>query len=310
MSQFSLYVVAHETEMREYFVAHKGKQTLTVKAVGSRYTVDFGGMAKEMTEQLEANIKDKSLKDWILPSFSTTTTTDTIVGAVLMMATLKKYFDYRFMLCCGLPSVTLAGTVEDWMALRARLEKLRGFGTPEQHPHLHDWADLLTPIMSHFVDAFSAFPTPDAVSTRGQEIREFFQRICHFQSGGSGPTYISGWLTYFCAFNRDGEWQLPKLESIRFEWCVAGSDLSVSESETPGEKWAPRIDQADIPPGYGEVEVKLDDNGVEFDCVMVSGSVAFEVSGEKRDTLNPRTGWWMFVNDKEEHALRNRSPWA
>ena len=154
-------------------------------------------MAKKMTEQLEANIKDKSLKDWILPSFSTTTITDTIVGAVLMMATLKKYFDYRFMLVCGLPSVTLTGTVEDWMALRARLEKLRGFGTPEQRPRLHDWADLLTPIMSHFVDAFSAFPTPGAVSTRGQEIREFFQCICHFEGGGSGPTYISGWLAYF-----------------------------------------------------------------------------------------------------------------
>ena len=79
--------------------------------------------------------------------------------------------------------------------------------------------------------------------------------------------------------------------------------ICVSEPETPREKWIPKTDEADIPPGHGEVEVKLDDNGAELDCVMVSGSVAFEVSGEKKDTLNPRTGWWMFIKDKEEHAL-------
>ena len=298
MSQFSLYVVAREAEMREYFVAHEGKKTLTV---GLQHPADFGRMAKEMTELLEANINDKSLKDWILPSFSTTTTTDTIVGAILMMATLKNYFDYRAELLCGLPSVTLAGTVEDWIALRARLEKLRGFGTPEQHPHLHDWADLLTPIMSRFVDAFSAFPTPDAVSASGQEIREFFQRICHYRSGGSGPAYISGWLTYFCAFNEDGKWQLPTSKADPSDWYMMGTDdPSVSGPGIPGEKWVPRIKMADIPPGYGEVEVTLDDNGNESDCVMVSGSVAYEVSGEKTDTLSPKTGWWMFVVDEKE----------
>ena len=33
-----------------------------------------------------------------------------------MMATMQKYFQYVAVLCCGIPSVTLLGTVEDWDA--------------------------------------------------------------------------------------------------------------------------------------------------------------------------------------------------
>lgn len=40
--------------MREYFVAHEsGKKELEVIAVGDRYTVDFGAMAKQMTDLLD-----------------------------------------------------------------------------------------------------------------------------------------------------------------------------------------------------------------------------------------------------------------
>jgi hypothetical protein len=81
--------------MREYFVNREGKKELRVYREGTKHTVDFGRTAKEMADLLNENIKDKSLKDWILPDFSTTTKTDITVGAIMMMATLKNYFKYR-----------------------------------------------------------------------------------------------------------------------------------------------------------------------------------------------------------------------
>ena len=78
------------------------------------------------------------------------------------------------------------------------------------------------------------------------------------------------------------------------------------EPGIPGKKWVPRVDQDEIPPGYGEVKVKLVDNGDEFNCVMVSGSVAYEVKGKKRDTLSPRTGWWMFTSGWQEPSTEYR----
>jgi len=82
-----------------------------------------------MTRELEKNVVDPSLRAWILPKFSTTTTTDTIVASVIMMSSMKKYFDFKFCLMCGLPSVTLEGKKEDWEdILRRPVEKLKEYG--------------------------------------------------------------------------------------------------------------------------------------------------------------------------------------
>ena len=64
-----------------------------------------------------------------------------------------------------------------------------------------------------------------------------------------------------------------------------------------------RIDSDDVPPGYSSVPVKVNDNGAEFDAMMVAGSVGINCTssgGEldegsvELDTVSARTGWWMF----------------
>ena len=67
-----------------------------------------------MGRLLEKNIVDPELREWIIPDFSTTTRDDRVVASVLMMGTLQKYFSYTLSIVCGLPSVTLLGTEEDW----------------------------------------------------------------------------------------------------------------------------------------------------------------------------------------------------
>jgi len=65
------------------------------------------------------------------------------------------------------------------------------------------------------------------------------------------------------------------------------------------------IDTDDIPNGYAEVDVLLDDNGVEFDCMLTAGHVGSTVCDSKdigwklqgsgvRDVVRPLVGWWMY----------------
>ncbi|KAF8539758.1 hypothetical protein BDD12DRAFT_923551 [Trichophaea hybrida] len=190
--------------MREYFVDHKGKKKLTVHRFGNKHTVNFASVAKEFSDLLDGGIKDKSLKDWVLPNFSTTTKTDITVGAIMMMATLKNYFKYYSTLCCGVPSVTLQGTKDDWVALRSRLSKLLDFGPKSVHPDLHAWHDLLVPTLTFFVNVFDAFSPKAPSPKRAEEIRDFFSRICDVRAG-SGFTYICGWLAFFTLFGGDGK---------------------------------------------------------------------------------------------------------
>lgn len=59
--------------------------------MGTRYTADFGDLARKMTELIEENVVDSSLREWIIPAYTTTTTLDTTVCSIVMMATMKVY---------------------------------------------------------------------------------------------------------------------------------------------------------------------------------------------------------------------------
>jgi hypothetical protein len=89
LTQFNLFVNGNAEQLRKQFVSHEGKKELVVVANGGRYTADFGFMARAMTNLIDENIVDPTLREWILPDFSTTTITDTTVSSMVMMATLK-----------------------------------------------------------------------------------------------------------------------------------------------------------------------------------------------------------------------------
>jgi len=73
------------------------------------------------------NIKDPSVGEWLQPNFSTTKPQDRVVACVTVMATLQKYFTYTCRTKCGIPKVSLLGKVEDWKALRTKIDRLLEF---------------------------------------------------------------------------------------------------------------------------------------------------------------------------------------
>ncbi|KAF8817143.1 hypothetical protein BYT27DRAFT_7247691 [Phlegmacium glaucopus] len=278
LGQFNFYVNAHAEELRSHFVQHVGKKELAVEAVGTRYTVNLGVLAHQMTKQIHQNVVDRDLQEWILPDFTTSTYNDTIICSVLMMSTLKTYFDFEMGLMCGIPSVALEGEKSDWERLLARLDKLDSFG---EEPKA--WATLLRPILTRFVAAFDGEPDID-----------FWSRVCYYHPQGSGPTYLSGWITAFCVWSNEGKWQGSPRDVMVFQlWDTK----KVPELVLDGVSY-PTIESEEIPVGFCEVDVKLDDNGVKFPCVMVSGHLALSVEGAKKDSIRPLPSWFMFIKEK------------
>ena len=180
-------------------------------------------------------------------------------------------------LACGISSVTLGGEKSDWERLLSRLDKLHSFG---EEPIA--WAAMLRPILTRFVRAFDGEPDVD-----------FWSRVCHYHRHGSGPTYLSGWITAFCVWTSLGTWQ--------------GFSISEPPSRTNGKRVSelvldkvsyPVIERGDVPVGFCEVDVQLDDNGEMLPCMMVSGHLAYSVQGEKKDTIRPMLSWFMFVKSE------------
>jgi hypothetical protein len=202
LSQFNFYVNANAELLRANFVAHEGQRELVICAEGSRYSLDFGSMSRQMVDLIEKNIVDPTLRQWVLPNFTTTTVNDITVVAVLMMATLKQYFSYGFMTtACGIPRITLEGEESDWVDILGHLEKLKEYGM-----ETIAWYHLLHPVISRFVVAFDAPASQDNV--------EFWQKVAHLHQPSSGRSYYSGWINAFNAFDKEGQWIRNALDKV------------------------------------------------------------------------------------------------
>ncbi|KAF9697157.1 hypothetical protein EKO04_004891 [Ascochyta lentis] len=283
LSQLNFYINAHAEQLRDHFVSHKGQHKLTVHAVGSIETVDFGTLAAHMTYEIQKNVKDPDLQAWIMPDFSTTTDSDRAVAAVLMMGAMQKYFTYGMCLACGIPSVTLLGEREDWEKILNKLDELSEFGDEPT-----TFAELLRPVLRNFVATFDAQPKPSAA------VLDFWSRIADERSGGSGPTYLSGWITAFCMWDEDGK-LLYDLKSNEDGGLLLDGVGYHS------------IDITDIPAAIASVPVEVDDNGTMYKTKMVAGSFGIQVtsSGKSTDQSRDHASRW---NEDYEPAQGTEEP--
>ncbi|KAI1326992.1 hypothetical protein F5Y16DRAFT_372916 [Xylariaceae sp. FL0255] len=280
LSQFSFYVNANAEALRKKFVAHEGKVGLVLsQAFDSLESIDYGDMCINMTKLIETAITDPTLRAWIMPSWTTTTTEDTIIASVCMMGTLQRYFEYIFdPSCCGIPTVTLLGERADWTDLATRVERLGEYG---DEPSL--FRDLLRPIARGFVKTFDA-PHDECV-------KNFWRQAIDHQHG-SGMNHLSGWITAFMVWDEQGKFRIK-------DRLIEGTKNAAAKAEKAGHLelhplsmtgWAGfGVDLDQIPAGFVFVPVKLKNpaTNLMIDTELLAGSVGMEAV-----TAAELRAWW------------------
>ncbi|KAL0479876.1 hypothetical protein AKO1_007360 [Acrasis kona] len=261
-TQFSNYVNKHGEELRSKFVDFEGKKELVVSGLGNLKTANYESLCLKLQGEIAKNIKDPSIADWVVPSFSTTTNTDKVVGSIVLMSTTKTYFDYKFMLLCNLPGVTLLGNEQDWINLRNKADRLLEF---DLNGELKKWSNLLLPVLDKLVEA-----------RKGNPDKEWWNKIANRKGGGSGPSYLSGWITTFCVFDNDGSWRGDNKE-------IRGAS----------SEW-PIIDMSEVQRGFVTVPITVDDNGKEYKTEMYAGHMASKVLDDEV-SIAPSLGWALFT---------------
>jgi len=195
VTQFSFFVNKHAEQLRGRFVAHTGQEHIQLE-VDPPALFNAAYLAPAFAKELSKHVTDVGLRQWIVPDFSTTTETDRIVGSVILMGTMKKYFSYGASSSCGIPRITLEGTHADWEELLRRGDRLAEYGD-----ECVLWHRMLMPILRRFVATF------DDPKLKKAETREFWNNMVQYKTPGSGHPYITGWLTAFCMFDEDGNWK-------------------------------------------------------------------------------------------------------
>eukprot|EP00903_Cladosiphon_okamuranus_P021047 g19337.t1 len=285
LAQFCSYVNKNAEGLRNKIVEHEGKDELKVYSAGGMRTADtaeYQRMIRELLGQIRQNIKSPELADWFRPGFSTTTEKDEVCAAATAMATLQAYFEFQMSFRCGIPSVTLMGTVGDWKLLREKIERLLEFevdGNPEGKV-MEIWVGYLRKVCDGFVESAEHPGSPETL--------EFWDKVLCVPRR-SGDSSITGWVSAFTCFGKEGSF-LGKIDTP--------TRPVTSFNPLQYKREFPLIPDSQICHNVVSCPVKIDDNGTEYDGTLFSGQIACEAeraAGKSHPTVRPRNDWCLAV---------------
>ena len=239
---FSRYVNAHTEEMRDLLVFHEGKMELVTISNNNILLPngDWKLLLNDFSACIAKNTKGE-LADLMTANFSTTGITERIASQVSLMDVVKKYFIYtRISASCGIPSITLKGSPDDWQKVLDKVRCLKKY-------NLEKWASDLEDILTEFVKA-----------SKGKHNTSFWQnivkkrRIDQIMVGNyclTDPkkiTYLDGWFLKFFP-NALGEtsdsviWNtdMPQeMVRVSFRQVLTDPDTGVPLDTIPMQLWA------------------------------------------------------------------------
>ena len=142
----------------------------------------------DFTAQINKNTKG-DIAQTITADFTTTGITERITSQITLMETMKSYFDYVVhYIGCGIPSITLTGTPEDWQKVLQKTQRLRQYG-------IGQWTQSLEPILTEFVKASEGKPNQSfwQEMVKKGRVGQMVGGKCDMRE----PTQLDGWILKF-----------------------------------------------------------------------------------------------------------------
>ena len=189
---FARHISNNAEEFRNEIVNFKNKKELTV--VTKEIELGNGKSNWEAVfPQFINQISDytgKELTGVLTADFSTTTLTTKIVSEITVMETVKAYFNYKVIIIgCGIPRITIEGTIEDWEKVLNKTKYLSKY-------KLGWWTTELEPIITKIIEA-----------KKGNFDKEFWMNMVkeHSENRCGSPSTIDGWIVKFFPYTKEGK---------------------------------------------------------------------------------------------------------
>jgi hypothetical protein len=223
--------------LRSRFVSHSGRERIVVRRDEFRLDDpdnDWAGCLEEFGSRLTSRANPE-LADLLSCDFSTTGPVESAASQAVLMGALSAYFEYEVRTLCGIPEIQLAGSVDDYDAILAKLNDAESL-----LPELGFWLPHLRRIIHEIGNAL-----------RGRIELDFWASI-YKRSSRSGGDRITGWLTDLFPYTKRRINDLADIfpdESVNAAWgsiCGAarrGETPSVSKPVLPLEA-NPRLGQS------------------------------------------------------------------
>ena len=272
---FSRYVNAHSEEMRYLFVSHEDKMELVVNSNNNILmpTGSWELLLNDFSAAIARNTKGE-LADLMTANFSTTGLTERIASQVSLMDVVKKYFIYtNIAAACGIPSITLTGTPDDWQKVLDKARCLRKY-------NLEKWSDDLVAILKEFVQASKGKPNKKFWQSivKKKRVKRLFTSAGRCLPDPKRTTKVDGWILKFFP-NNQGEtpekvaWNhdMPQeMVRVNFRQVLTDPDTELPIDTIPMQLWSGFV-------------------GIEEDA--------------RTHALSPKIGWLARIADEESDEV-------
>lgn len=287
---FARYVNAHPEDLRPQLVNHEGQMKLTVKTTEDLFSgnPDWERIMEDFSDSIKKYTKGE-IAQTLTADFSTTTPTTRIASDITLMESMKSYFEYVVMrMACGIPTITLQGTPEDWQSILDRTKRLGKYG-------LQAWVDDMVSILTEFVR--TAEGTPNQKFWQSMVKKNQVEKLEGGACIPSKPTELDGWMLKLFP-DEEGKTldkvshtkDMPsEMVCVDFKYQVVTPDLTILE-ETPMELWA----------GFIGAEVDEEANTLTPKIGwMVRKSEKATIQLDNLKKKNRPDGWWIHLSVKE-----------
>ena len=267
---YSRFMENNSEKLRNIYVNFEGKKTLIVQRRGitpeTAKPEDFQGIIDEFTQKIKNEIGENIISN-LECNFTTSNSVTLATSQMSIMSAMKNYFIYKEIMCvCGISSIKLEGSLEDWVKIKKKFE----FFSKEEFG-LNSWIKYLIPIIDKIIETKIYYNQNKAINN---EIRNFWKDMIRVKRGDCYiPDVIDGWIIKFIP-------NLSKKEPTIYEY----------------------LNDDDIPDQIINCPVELifsnGNSTIEYDCSLASGFYGM-IQDKTTFNVKPVIGYTIVVENKK-----------
>lgn len=270
---FANHVNQNSEEMRSHFVSHEGKKELRVirdDFIKGSLENPWENVFDEFSTHIKEEIGQSNHK-LIVAAFSTTGAIEKAANEIVLMDSMKAYFNYVEETLCGIPEVHLEGSHEDWKLLAKKAENLGStYG-------LQWWTDRILPRLETIVS-----------HSNGQGEPAFWRDIYKWNQGSGGP-YVNGWIVDFIPY-------VTKNQILHKNQILQKNKLFDRQNHFDHFGISTNM----LPTSLSKVPFIWDYYGTDYEMEFIAGFTSF-TQEENSFAVRPKIGW--AVRDKPHKVI-------
>lgn len=262
------HVRLHADDLRPRLVRHQGRKRLTITTASIPSDPAGWANAVALFRALLAEEIGEGRARLFECDFSTSTNVDRLASQIVLFDAYSPYFSLWMMCVCGIPEITLLGTVDDWRRIRERIDVIAELD-------LGFWCRSLVPIADQFVRA-----------AQGDVDVAFWRRIYN-PVDAYGGDLITGWITRLYPYvKNDG------VANSRNPMLELPIDEPKNRTTAANHSYnGPGLRSDTVPAAVSRVIVRIIDQVTQEQraVALVAGVTA--VTQDEDGALRPITGW-------------------